>query len=123
DFGLLEHLARLPDERGARPAEAGRVIGSPLYLAPECFQGVEEAGPPSDLYSLGALAYFLLAGRPVFQARSPLHALLAHSSTPPTSLRQLGAPVSESLDRLVLRALEKNPEQRFQSAEELLAEL
>jgi tRNA A-37 threonylcarbamoyl transferase component Bud32 len=123
DFGLLKHLERHPDERAVEPTEDGTVMGSPLYLAPECFSGDGQDGQASDLYAVGALAYFLLAGRPVFEARSPLQALTAHANTPPTPLRQRGAAVSADLDRVVLRALEKSPEKRFQSAEELLAAL
>jgi serine/threonine-protein kinase len=123
DFGLVKHLEAALDEDAVKLTGDGTLTGSPMYLAPERFYGDDPAGQASDLYSVGAVAYFLLAGHPVFESRTPMQVLVDHVKTAPTPLRQKGLALSEALDRAILKALDKSPERRYQSAEEFLSAL
>jgi eukaryotic-like serine/threonine-protein kinase len=117
DFGLVKAVAAT-----GGPADLtgeGSILGSPGYLAPERFYGDQRAGGASDLYAVGAVAYFLLAGRPVFLSRTPMQALVDHVKTPPVPLRELGIELSEALEATILRALAKDPLDRFGTAEEM----
>jgi tRNA A-37 threonylcarbamoyl transferase component Bud32 len=116
DFGLVKHLDP-PSEAEAELAIGDAVPGTPEYMAPERFSEDQHADPSSDLYSVGAVAYFLLTGRPVFDG-SPGQVLVDHTETPPVPPRRTGVELSEALERVVLRALAKLPEERFRSAEE-----
>jgi hypothetical protein len=97
-------------------------VGSAPYLAPEQAPG-ETAGPRSDVYGLGVVLYQMLAGRPPFEAESPVAVAFKHLEEPPAppSSHQSGIP--PDLDRVVLRALAKDPDDRFGSAEAFLAAL
>ncbi|HEU4403783.1 MAG TPA: AAA family ATPase [Polyangiaceae bacterium] len=112
DFGVMHPL-------GARPG--GAVCGTPGYLAPE-WQRDEPIDGRTDLYSLGALGYYLLAGRLPFAGRSGPPLLEAHlCDAPPPPSRF--APAPPALERIVLRLLEKRPADRFLDASELLVAL
>jgi hypothetical protein len=114
DFGI----ARV-DGQGepAGPALTGEgiAIGSPRYMSPEQAQGLA-AGPPSDVYAVGLLAWELLAGRPPFEATTARGWLLAHIAEPLPELSANGAPVPEPYRALVLRCLDKDPARRFDDA-------
>jgi serine/threonine-protein kinase len=112
DFGL----ARPPDGGGAgtRLTQEGLIVGTPDFMSPEQARG-EALDARSDLYSLGALAYFLLAGRPPFEGRSVLETLTAHLHQPPPELT--GAPAD--LAAVVRRCLAKNAADRYPDAESL----
>lgn len=122
DFGLVKKMESTPTQP-MLVSQDGAVVGSPLYMAPERFYGDVDADHRSDLYAIGAVAYFLLTGHPVFEAQSPMQALLAQVKSEPESLRSRGVEVSKELDAIVLRCLDKEPKQRFSSAEELRAAL
>ncbi|HEV8059773.1 MAG TPA: serine/threonine-protein kinase [Gemmataceae bacterium] len=116
DFGLVKGFGQSQELIGA--TQDGAITGSPAYMSPE--QGV---GKPldarSDIYSLGAVAYFLLTGQMPFVRDNPMQVILAHAHdevVPPATLRP-GIP--DDLERLILRCLEKEPGNRFQSVDEL----
>ena len=101
----------------------GAVVGSPLYTSPEAVTGDGTPDPRSDIYSLGASAYYLLTGKPVFDGENALKVIFAHASQvviPPTSINPQ---IPEELEAFILKCLEKKPEDRYQSAEELSAAL
>jgi eukaryotic-like serine/threonine-protein kinase len=116
DFGLVKEMRRR-DERSPTLTSDGSILGTPLYMAPERFYGDEEADHRADLYAIGAVAYFLMSGRPVFDAKNPVQVLLQQARTVPASLRSRGVELSEKLDAAVLRALEKEPSARFDNAD------
>jgi serine/threonine-protein kinase len=98
------------------------VFGSPHYLAPEQARGLRVDGR-ADIYALGAVLYEMLTGHPPFRGDSPVTIALRHVNERPIPPRALRADVPRSLDAIVLRALSKDPRQRFQSARELGAAL
>jgi eukaryotic-like serine/threonine-protein kinase len=122
DFGLAKDLQPAESDR-AGLTQDGAITGTPLYMAPERYYGTAGADHRSDLYAVGALLYFLLTGRPVFDSNSPMQVLLDHIKTPPTPPRSLGAAVSMELEAALLRALEKDPEARYATAGDFLGAL
>ena len=117
DFGLVKQMRRR-DEKSPTLTSDGAIVGTPLYMAPERFHGDEESDHRADLYALGAVAYFLVTGRPVFDAKNSVQVLLQQARNQPSSLRSRGVTISEKLDDAILRALEKDPEARFSGADE-----
>jgi serine/threonine-protein kinase len=122
DFGLAKPL-RDGEAETADLTQAGSITGSPLYMSPEQATGEDRPDARSDIYSLGAVAYFLLTGRPPFDYEKPIKVIVAHAHeavVPPTQVR---ADVPEDLELVVLRCLAKDPHDRYQSAEDLRAAL
>ncbi|MBX7212631.1 MAG: protein kinase [Thermoflexales bacterium] len=111
DFGVA-HFANLPSA-----TSVGMVVGKAKYLSVEAANG-ERVVPQSDLYSLGVIAYELLAGRPPFVG-SDNDIVTQHLRVAPVPLRQLNPAVPERIEMAVMRALEKRPENRYRSAEEM----
>lgn len=113
DFGLVKPI--LDDEPIDLTVE-GSITGSPLYMSPEQASGDTHPDPRSDIYSLGAVGYFLLTGRPPFTADKPLKVLLAHvheAVTPPSVYR---TDIPADLEQVILRCLAKAPVDRFPDA-------
>ncbi|HBP17358.1 MAG TPA: hypothetical protein DEA08_06155, partial [Planctomycetes bacterium] len=110
DFGL----ARADDRSRLTLAEV--VLGTPAYMSPEQARG-REAGPASDLYSTGAVLFQLLTGRPPFTAERPLALLRAHIDEEPPAPCALTPGLSSALSAVVLRALAKEPHERYASAD------
>ncbi len=112
DFGLAKGS---DNSTGSQITQEGTVAGSPMFMSPE-----QALGQPSDargdIYSLGAVAYFLLTGHPPFQGKTAMELIVAHARDPVAPLTQLRAELPADLERLVLRCLAKDPEERFQSA-------
>ena len=77
----------------------------------------------SDIYSLGAVAYFLLTGQPPFDNAKTMRVLFAHANEPPAPPRNLNSDIPEDVQQVVLRCLAKQPEDRYQDAGELMAAL
>jgi serine/threonine-protein kinase len=119
DFGL----AKLLDAQGER-TQSGVIAGTPSYMPPEQAAGrVAEIGPRSDVYSLGAILYELLAGRPPFRAESPLDTLVQVIESEPTLLRDVNPRVPRELELVCQRCLEKSPDARYASAAALADDL
>ncbi len=115
DFGLVKEAEGDGDAGLSRD---GALLGTPLYLAPEAIRS-PAADARADLYSVGAVAYFLLAGRPVFEGRSVIEVCSQHlhaAPVPPSA--RLGRALPEGLEAWVLACLEKDPERRPSSAAE-----
>jgi serine/threonine-protein kinase len=112
DFGLAKRKAETP---AMQLSQHGSITGSPLYMSPEQASG-QRADHRSDIYSLGAVAYYLLTGRSPFQGNTALSVMIAHArdaAPPPSALRADNPP---DLERVVLRCLAKDPAERFQDA-------
>ena len=102
---------------------AGVALGTPAYMAPEQASADPHLDHRVDIYAVGAVAYELLTGRPVFMGTTPQMVLSAHVTEAPVPLTKLRETVPRALEALVLRCLEKQPADRWQSAEELLPQL
>jgi hypothetical protein len=117
DFGLVKMLDAGSDPGLTNP---GLVTGTPLYMSPEALKDPELVDERSDLYALGAVGYFLLTGTHVFRGKSVMEVLGHHLHTEPEPPgKRLGAEVPEALQKLILACLQKEPEQRPRSADEL----
>jgi len=120
DFGLVRTIGR---DEGA-PDFTTAIIGTPLYLAPEAVTSPETLDGRSDLYALGAVAYFLLTGKPVFEAATVVEMCSKHMLEQPISpSKRLGKVISADLEALVLRCLSKDREARPSSAAALRSAL
>ena len=120
DFGLVKELSGPVSGL----SEARVVTGTPLYMAPEAIAYPLEVDERSDLYALGAVAYFLLTGEPVFEGKTVVEVCAAHLHKPvvPPSMRA-GGRIPAELEALVLRCLAKPRGDRPSSADEVLAAL
>jgi serine/threonine-protein kinase len=112
DFGV----ARAAD--GLSLTGAGQLIGTPQYMSPEQAYGNPVDGR-SDLYSLGATAFFALTGRPLFDGPSPIAVVTKHLNEPPPPLATVRPDLPAVLTRAVDRCLSKDPKQRYATGEEL----
>ena len=120
DFGLVREL----DAGSGALSRAGTVSGTPLYLAPEAIRAPAQVDARADLYALGGVLYYLLAGDHVFHGRTTVEVCAhhLHSEPPPVAERARG-PLPEDLARVVMDCLKKDPAERPQSAAELLDRL
>jgi serine/threonine protein kinase len=116
DFGLVKELSV---EGEAQLTGVSTLLGTPQYMAPECILEPGAADARSDIYALGAVAYYLLAGSDVFEGRTVIELCIQHIHHTPESLIARGVDIPAELDALVLACLEKQPEKRPQSAAEL----
>jgi eukaryotic-like serine/threonine-protein kinase len=119
DFGLAKMF--LADSRSTA---TGMIAGTPSYMAPEQAAGRNaEIGPAADVYSLGAILYELLTGRPPFQEANPLDTLLQVLERAPVPPREIDPTIPCELELICLRCLEKSPSERYPSAAALADEL
>ena len=118
DFGLVKPIVTTdPQLTVSMP---GVLTGTPLYLSPEALTSPESGDPRSDLYALGAVGYFLVSGRPVFDGASIAEIIGHHLHTEPVSPSQrLGRAVPADLETVLMQCLRKGPDERPPSAREL----
>lgn len=120
DFGLAKLFE---GNIGTQVTSSGTIVGTPFYMSPEQIQGHDLDGR-SDVYSIGAIMYECVVGQPPFDAPNPVGVLSKHLSEEP--VRPSGrSPLSvpAEADEIIMRCLEKDPERRYQTAEELRADL
>jgi len=108
DFGLAKIVGP-----GSGMTQAGSLMGTADYMAPELAGGAESAGPAADQYALGIIAYQMLVGRHPFPSDNPLSALMAHVNKPVPLPSQLGVVLPPGAEAALIRALAKKPEDRF----------
>jgi eukaryotic-like serine/threonine-protein kinase len=122
DFGIAEALTASASA-GSLLTSLGVALGTPAYMAPEQVIADPTADHRADLYSVGAMAYEMLTGNQVFGSRTAQATMAAHAIERPEPLDLKRPSVSPVLSGLVMRALEKNPADRPQSAAEMLSVL
>jgi tetratricopeptide (TPR) repeat protein/predicted Ser/Thr protein kinase len=127
DFGLAKQMQEAPPSQDASTiltsaTMEGTILGTPQYMSPEQAKDAP-LGPASDLFSLGAVLYECLAAKPAFSGANSVEILAAvlHVDPPPPS--QFNPQVTPEMDRIALKALAKQPEARYRSADEMAADL
>jgi eukaryotic-like serine/threonine-protein kinase len=113
DFGIAKNTLTT-----ANYTQVGLVMGTPTYLSPEQAQGLPLT-PSSDIYALGVVLYELITGTTPFESPTPMRIVMSHIQEPPPPLRPLRADLPAAAEAVVLRALAKEPSQRFATAGEL----
>jgi serine/threonine-protein kinase len=116
DFGLVRPAAT---DRAAHLSAEGQILGTPSFMSPEQATGRRAVDERSDIYSLGAVAYFLLTGRPPFEGEGGVAVMIAHARDPVVPPSRVVPGIPEDLERVVLRCLAKAPADRFPDAEGL----
>ncbi len=121
DFGLARKVESAGD---SGLTKTGMVFGTPRYIAPETVSGARLADARSDLYNVGGVAYWLLTGQPLFPGSSSLELIIDHVKTVPSRPKEVSEQaIPDALDGIVMKLLEKEPDDRFQTADELIAAL
>lgn len=119
DFGLAKRVAG-----DSSVTRTGQAVGTPSYMPPEQAAGkLDQIGPAADVYSLGAVLYATLTGRPPFQAATPLDTLMQVLAREPVPPRQLNADVPRDLETIILKCLQKERHKRYAAARDLADEL
>ncbi len=116
DFGIARSL----EAKGI--TGAGVMIGTPEYMSPEQVEG-EEVDQRSDIYSLGIILYEMVTGRVPFEGDTPFSIGVKHKSEMPQNPKELNTQISDDLNRVILRCLEKEKDKRYQSSGEIRSEL
>lgn len=118
DFGIAKFL----EDENAQLTQAGKMFGTPRYLSPEQAQG-KKLDNRSDLYSLGVIMFECITGRPPFIAEEPIAVAIMHVQEQAPHMEDVASDIliPKSVDRLVFKLLAKRPDDRFQSAEEVVA--
>jgi serine/threonine-protein kinase len=121
DFGLVKETSQNDSQDHT---QIGQIMGSPRYMAPEQVQGKAVDGR-TDIYSLGAMLYTMLAGRPPFDKATELATMMAQVSDPPPPIASVSPDVvlPPGLEAVVMKCLAKKPDDRYASMEELITAL
>ncbi len=127
DFGIAKAVTEAHGEGDTESLESltrvGVVIGTPAYMAPEQAMGDPTVDHRVDIYALGIVAYEMLSGRQPFEGRTSQEILAAQISKAPPPLSDFDVAVPHGLDHVIGKSLEKNPDDRWQSVEEMLSHL
>ncbi|MBN1909400.1 MAG: serine/threonine protein kinase, partial [Pirellulales bacterium] len=115
DFGLVKPSA--DDDQPVQLTTDGAITGSPLFMSPEQAVGDREPDARSDLYSLGAVGYYLLTGHPPFEGDKPIKVMIAHARDEVVPPSARGVDVPADLEAVILRCLGKKTEDRFPNAQ------
>jgi WD40 repeat protein/tetratricopeptide (TPR) repeat protein len=118
DFGLAKRV-----EGDSTATRTGAVVGTPSYMAPEQARAEKALSTAVDVYSLGAVLYELLTGRPPFRGATPVDTVLQVRENEPPRPRQLNQAVNRDLETICLRCLEKDPSRRYGTAEAVAEDL
>ena len=113
DFGIAKMLAGT-----AKLTATGNILGTPAYMAPEQWRG-EPVDARTDIYSLGVMLYEMVLGRLPFEGDTPYTLMYKHFNDAPPPPRQMNPNIEPGIEAVILRALAKEPDDRFQSAEEV----
>ena len=116
DFGLVKEFEV---DRDVKLTAASIVVGTPQYMAPESILAPDSVDARTDIYAVGAVAYYLLAGVDVFEGKSIVEVCSQHLHQEPMPLSARGLGIPAELDAVVLACLDKDPDRRPQSAAEL----
>jgi serine/threonine protein kinase len=119
DFGI----ARATTEGESRLTATGTAIGTPAYMSPEQCAGERQLDGRSDLYSLGAVAYYAITGQPPFDGPSTPVIMMKQVTELPKPMSRYRSGIPQDLDAIIMRLLEKDPADRFASGSELIAAL
>ncbi len=111
DFGLAKSLNDI------RLTQTGTLLGSLYYASPEQIRGTGNVDARADIYSVGAVLFEMVTGEKLFASENPFTLMLAHVEQPPRRPSEVLHDLSPALDEIVLKALDKDPEKRFPSAE------
>lgn len=122
DFGIATFTPDDDDDDVTILAHTGSVIGTPRYMSPEQYNG-NELTPAADVYSLGVILYEMLSGMAPFSGSTPAEIAQKHANDSPHPPRQIVAAIPEDVERIVLKALAKQPGDRFANAAEFRQEL
>jgi serine/threonine-protein kinase len=114
DFGLVKEGSEPSPDTAAKH---GSFSGTPLYMSPEQASAYEDVDRRADIYSLGAVAYYLLTGKPPFTSKNVLELLAAHRNSEVAPPSRLNAAVPADLDQIILKCMAKNAFERFQDAD------
>lgn len=117
DFGLAKMV-----EGSAKFTDTGGILGTPVYMSPEQGQGLP-LDKRSDVYSLGVMLYEMATGKPPFDADTPIAIVVKHIQAPLPLPRHLNPDLPEAVEYVILKALAKDPADRFQTAREMVAAL
>ena len=124
DFGVAKIIEEDGDSKNKQLTRTGETMGSPPYMSPEQALG-SNIEKRSDLYSLGCVMFECLSGTPPFMSDNVFNIMISHANQEPPTLKEasLGTSFPNELERIVKKLLEKKPAERYQSAEELEADL
>jgi len=124
DFGISKSLrASSEEDEQPRLTQTGMVLGTPLYMSPEQARGDDELDQRVDIYALGVILYEASTGRVPFIGNNYLSVISQVLNETPKPPRELRPELSEEFESIVLRAMAKNPNERYASAQELLADI
>ena len=120
DFGLAKQL----NDEDAQQTRDGTILGTPAYMSPEQAGGrIKDLSPAADQYSLGAMMYRMLVGRPPFVAPKALDVVMKVRNEEPSPLRQFDNDIPADLETICLKTLSKDPAQRYESCQHLADDL